>query len=85
MKLAGRIRQPFLATGGRHGYGGTLGQLRNGLALDLSRLNSVVVDKNAASLTIGPGVRFRDIFDKVYEAGFHIRKFPLPPLILIQE
>lgn len=65
---------PFLATGGRHGYSTTLGDMQGGLAIDLTEMNSVSVDESAATLTIGPGVRFRDIFDPVYNAGFEIRK-----------
>jgi FAD/FMN-containing dehydrogenase len=66
----------FLATGGRHGYGTSLGKMHDGLAIDLSQLNTVVVNQSAATLTIGGGVRFRDIVDPVYEAGFQIRQFP---------
>ncbi|PSS06796.1 hypothetical protein M430DRAFT_111301 [Amorphotheca resinae ATCC 22711] len=73
VKLAKQSKIPFLATGARHGYSTTLGQLQGGLAIDLSKLNSVQIDKDAAQLTIGPGVHFRDIFGPVYEAGFEIQ------------
>ncbi|KAK9777226.1 putative FAD-binding PCMH-type domain-containing protein [Seiridium cardinale] len=63
----------FLATGGRHGYSTTLGEMQDGLAIDLTMLNTVIIDEDAAQLTIGPGVRFRDIFGPVYEAGFEIQ------------
>lgn len=72
--MAKQSKIPFLATGARHGYSTTLGQLQGGLAIDLSKLNSVQIDKDAAQLTIGPGVHFRDIFGPVYEAGFEIRE-----------
>ncbi|OTA57984.1 Glucooligosaccharide oxidase [Hypoxylon sp. EC38] len=61
---------PFLATGGRHGYGTTLGNIENGLALDLGKLNSVLVDKDAGTLTVGPGAHFSEIFDPVFNAGY---------------
>ena len=48
--------------------------MQGGLSIDLSKMNSVVVDSDAAQLTIGPGVHFRDIFGPVYEAGFEIRE-----------
>lgn len=73
--MATKHNIPFLATGGRHGFVSTLAHLQNGLALDLSQLNDVTVDQSAATLTIGPGVRFRDIFDPVYNAGFQIREY----------
>ena len=66
---------PFLATGGRHGTATTLGNLQNGLALDLSQLNEVSINKSAATLTVGPGVLLRDIFDPVYQAGFQVREY----------
>ncbi|RYP19810.1 hypothetical protein DL765_003156 [Monosporascus sp. GIB2] len=64
---------PFLATGGRHGYTTTLGAIQNGLAIDLSHFGTVLVDKAAGTLTIGAGVRFRDIYDPVFDAGFEIQ------------
>ncbi|KAI1074442.1 FAD-binding domain-containing protein [Whalleya microplaca] len=64
---------PFLATGGHHGFGITYGELVNGLAIDLSRLNQVQVDISEKTLTIGGGVLTRQIFDSVYNAGFEIQ------------
>ncbi|KAF4627992.1 hypothetical protein G7Y89_g10162 [Cudoniella acicularis] len=73
VKLATRHSIPFLATGGRHGYTTTLEALRDGLAIDLSQFNTVSIDKSAAAMTIGGAVRFRDIYDPVFEAGFEIQ------------
>ncbi|KAI0003936.1 hypothetical protein F4779DRAFT_634315 [Xylariaceae sp. FL0662B] len=73
VKLAKKYNVPFLATGGRHGYSTTLGGMQHGIAIDLGKLNSVKIDKSAKTLTIGPGVRFRDIFDPVFKAGFQIQ------------
>ncbi|KAK8018786.1 hypothetical protein PG991_007976 [Apiospora marii] len=64
---------PFLATGGRHGYATTLGKLQGGIAIDLSKLNSINIDKEAGTLTVGPGVHFGEIFGPVFDAGFMIR------------
>lgn len=74
IKLAEQNNIPFLATGGRHGYSTTLGNIQGGLAIDLSKLNSIVIDTDLDQLTIGPGVRFRDIFEPLYQAGYQIRK-----------
>ncbi|KAK8131613.1 FAD-binding domain-containing protein [Apiospora sp. TS-2023a] len=63
---------PFLATGGRHGYATTLGKLQGGLAIDLSKLNTIKIDKDASTLTVGPGVHFGEIFGPVFDAGFMI-------------
>lgn len=75
--MAAKFKIPFLATGGRHGYGTTLGKLKNGLSIDLSLLNQFSIDSKAATITVGPGVRFRDIFTPLYEAGFQVRKSSL--------
>lgn len=73
IKLAVSHKFPFLATGGRHGYGTSLGKLDNGLAIDLSRLDGVHVDARDATLTVGGGTIFRQIYPEVYAAGFEIR------------
>ncbi|KAI1385806.1 uncharacterized protein F4822DRAFT_414211, partial [Hypoxylon trugodes] len=64
---------PFLATGSRHGYITTFGDLQNGLAIDLSQFDSVKVDIALGTLTVGGGTRHRDFLDAVYEAGLEIR------------
>ncbi|KAI0862311.1 hypothetical protein F4860DRAFT_472916 [Xylaria cubensis] len=73
VKIATSNRIPFLATGGRHGYTTTLGNLKNGLALDLSQFNTVEVDKKAGTLTVGGAVRISQIYDPVYEAGYELQ------------
>lgn len=75
MNLATANGIPFLATGGRHGYTTTLGGLQNGLAIDLSLFDTVSIDRSARTMTIGGGVRFRDIYELVFKAGFEIRMF----------
>ncbi|KAI5918413.1 hypothetical protein F4810DRAFT_576182 [Camillea tinctor] len=64
---------PFLATGGRHGYTTTIGDLHDGLAIDLSNLNSYSIDSDAGTLTAGAGVRVNTIMDPVYEAGYFLQ------------
>lgn len=72
VRLARQNNLNFLATGGRHGYTSTYGRLRNGLAIDLSKLNSVSVDRDDATLTIGGGTIARQILRPVAEAGFEL-------------
>lgn len=77
VQLARQHNVPFLATGGRHGFSTTLHALDQGLEIDLSQLNSVEVDANHATVTIGAGVIVDDILDPIYDAGFEMRKsFP---------
>ncbi|KAL3478001.1 hypothetical protein BJX99DRAFT_269547 [Aspergillus californicus] len=72
VKLATDHNIPFLATGGRHGYGSTLGNLQDGLALDLSPLNNMTTDAAAETLAVGPGIKLSDVFDPVFNAGYEI-------------
>ena len=74
MKIARAINIPFLGTGGRHSSASTLGTLDQGLSIDLSKLNSVKVDAEAGTLTIGGGTRFGQIVEPVYEAGYQMRQ-----------
>lgn len=74
VKLAKALNISILGTGGRHGYTTTLQKLQNGLAIDLSKLDTVKVDQSAGTLTIGGGVRVGQIFDPVYNAGFELRE-----------
>ncbi|KFA60106.1 hypothetical protein S40285_09442 [Stachybotrys chlorohalonatus IBT 40285] len=62
----------FLATGGRHGYVPGFGRLQRGLAIDLSNLNSVYINETAETMTIGGGVRARDVTGPVSAAGFEL-------------
>jgi FAD/FMN-containing dehydrogenase len=78
VRLAAEHEVPFLATGGRHGYSRTLTRLRNGLAIDLSNLDEVIVDAEAQTMTTGAGVIFGDIFEPLYNAGFLIRAYDHP-------
>uniref|UniRef100_A0A0B7K4I8 FAD-binding PCMH-type domain-containing protein n=1 Tax=Bionectria ochroleuca TaxID=29856 RepID=A0A0B7K4I8_BIOOC len=73
VRLASNAGIPFLAQGGRHGIAAQLNTLRNGLAIDLSKLNFVSVNRRAATAHIGGGARFRDIFGPVGDAGFHLQ------------
>lgn len=73
MKAANATKIPFLATGGRHHYGTTLKKLQNGLAIDLKLLDTVTVDTETATVTVGGGANVQQVLDAVSEAGFMIR------------
>ncbi|POS73295.1 hypothetical protein DHEL01_v208314 [Diaporthe helianthi] len=73
VKLATDNKIGFLAQGGRHGIAFSFRSLKNGWSIDLSHLKSVVVDKRAATVTVGGGVRFGDIYDPLDKAGFMIQ------------
>ncbi|KAL8988161.1 MAG: hypothetical protein Q9177_002723 [Variospora cf. flavescens] len=73
VRLASSRRIPFLATGGRHGYTTTLGDLQGGLAIDLSQLKSYSIDRAAGTLTVGGATTLGDFQDALYEAGYMIQ------------
>ncbi|KAI5917507.1 hypothetical protein F4810DRAFT_717655 [Camillea tinctor] len=56
---------------------------QNGLAIDLSQLDSVDIDQDVETLTVGGGGRVSQIFDPVYNAGFEPSLYPLNPILLI--
>ena len=65
---------PFLATGGGHGYSGSLGRLDNGIELDMGAFKSVSVDAQNNLMTVGGSVTFKDLMTPCYNAGKAIRK-----------
>ncbi|KAI0849726.1 hypothetical protein F5Y00DRAFT_268817 [Daldinia vernicosa] len=73
VKLARSHNISILATGGRHGYTTTFKKLQNGLAIDLSKLDTVNINQHAETVTVGGGVRVGQIFDPVYNAGFELQ------------
>ncbi|CVL11636.1 related to 6-hydroxy-D-nicotine oxidase [Fusarium proliferatum] len=78
IKLATMHNIPLLATGARHGYTITLGELHNGLAIDLSHFKEFELDEDAKTLTVGPGVTVGEIFDPLFSAGFEIQTGSAP-------
>ncbi|KAF5589168.1 hypothetical protein FPANT_6383 [Fusarium pseudoanthophilum] len=78
IKLATMHNIPFLATGARHGYTTTLGNLQNGLAIDLSHFKEFELDADAKTVTVGPGVTVGEIFDPLFNAGFDIQTGSAP-------
>ncbi|KAL9025463.1 MAG: hypothetical protein Q9196_005720 [Gyalolechia fulgens] len=59
---------PFLSTGGGHGFAISLGQLNDGIEIDLSNFNNVSIDVKANTLTIGGAVRIRDVLGPLGQA-----------------
>ncbi|KIA75595.1 FAD-dependent oxidase [Aspergillus ustus] len=78
VRFASRNQIPFLAVGGGHGFTTTLGEVQNGLEIDLSPFNKISVDARRNRLTVGGGVRFRDIMDPLYAAGKEIQTGSCP-------
>jgi hypothetical protein len=73
VRIARSQNVPLLATGGRHSSSTTLNDVEHGVAIDLGRLNSVVVDARAGTLTVGGGTRFGQVVEPVYQAGYEMR------------
>jgi hypothetical protein len=69
VKLAVQNGISFLATGGRHGFTTTLGELQQGLAIDLSQLDSFSADINSSTVTLGGAARAGSFQDQLYAGG----------------
>ena len=74
VKVATANNISFMATGGGHGYTTTYQAMKDGISIQMSTFNSVSVNAGNNTMTIGGGVRFRDTFDPLYNAGKEIRK-----------
>ncbi|RDW79379.1 hypothetical protein BP6252_04017 [Coleophoma cylindrospora] len=70
VKLARAHDISFLATGGRHGYTTTLGELQGGLEIDLGQFDTIDVDTSAKTVTLGGAVQIGQVLDPLYNAGF---------------
>ncbi|OTA99601.1 hypothetical protein M426DRAFT_254280 [Hypoxylon sp. CI-4A] len=72
VKAARSAGIPFLATSGRHGYGTSLGKFQNGLAIDLSQLKAIDINKEASTITLGAGVRIGEAGGPIHDAGYQL-------------
>jgi FAD/FMN-containing dehydrogenase len=73
--LASKSEIPFLATGGGHGTSGTLGEIMNGLEVDLGNFNSVTLNSEDNRLTVGGGTKFSAFINLLYDAGKELREW----------
>ncbi|PQE24169.1 6-hydroxy-D-nicotine oxidase protein [Rutstroemia sp. NJR-2017a BVV2] len=73
VKYASKNGVPFLATGGGHGYSATLGQLQNGLILDMGNFNTIRIDAKANRMVVGGSVKSADVTAALQAAGREIR------------
>ncbi|KAF2685186.1 FAD-binding domain-containing protein [Lentithecium fluviatile CBS 122367] len=73
VKLAKKNKIPFLTRGAGHGYSTSLALFQDGLSVDLSQYKSIQINKNAQTVTIGPGVTTKDLLDPLFNAGFEIQ------------
>ncbi|OCK73149.1 Glucooligosaccharide oxidase [Lepidopterella palustris CBS 459.81] len=74
IKYAAQNNVSFLATGGGHGYSGSLGALHDGIELVMGNFKSVEVDTAKNLMTVGGSARFRDVTGPCYAAG---KAFPV--------
>ena len=63
----------FLGTGGGHGYSATLDTVENGIEIDLGHFNTVSIDRDANTMTVGGSVHFANITGLLYDAGKEFR------------
>ena len=73
IKYAYHYNISFLGTGGGHGYSASLGTVQNGIEIDLGYFNTVSIDKDASTMTVGGSVRFGNVTGPLYDAGKEFR------------
>ncbi|PVH94492.1 FAD-binding domain-containing protein [Periconia macrospinosa] len=78
VRTATQLGAPFLTIGGSHGFPVTLGNLNDGIALDLSALKQVKVDIEKDTVTVGGSVTFGELLGPVAAAGREIQTGLLP-------
>lgn len=69
INFANKNSIPFLAVNGVHGSISTLGGMKSGIQIRLSKLNSIKIAKDGKTATIGGGVRTKDLTDTLWTAG----------------
>lgn len=64
----------FFATGGGHGSEPGFATVKNAVNIDLSNFRQNELDATANTLTIGPGIAFKDFEENLYNAGKLMRE-----------
>lgn len=75
----------FLATGGGHGFSTTLGELRNGLEIDLRNFKQISINKDASTMIVGGGVQIGEVIGPLFNAGKEMRKSNSDVSVLMYE
>jgi FAD/FMN-containing dehydrogenase len=74
VKIASRYNISFLATGGGHGVSQNLANVQNAISIDLANFNTIQINAENNTITIGGGVTYGDLYDPLYNIGKEIRK-----------
>ncbi|RAK71698.1 FAD-binding oxidoreductase [Aspergillus fijiensis CBS 313.89] len=75
VKFATSQNLPFLASGGGHGYSTSFGALQQGLQIDMGSFDSIQIDAEKSTMTIGGSVKFSQIMEPLFNAGKEIRRY----------
>lgn len=60
---------PFSAQSGGHGHNAASGSLRNGVQINLSKLNSATIHPDGTFVTVGGGIMSKELRDHLWAAG----------------
>ncbi|KAI1355390.1 hypothetical protein F5Y01DRAFT_327100 [Xylaria sp. FL0043] len=69
VKYANELNVPFLAVTGAHGAITTVGNLHDGIGIWMSALNSVEINHDGSTVTIGGGTLSKSVTDTLWAAG----------------
>lgn len=77
MSIAVKYGVPFVPKSGGHSAWSTIGS--DGIIVDLSNYNKVIVDKSLKTVRVQAGVLNKELIGALYEEGLCVRKLLLFP------
>jgi len=69
IKAANKLKLPFLAVAGGHGWTNTVSNVKNGIQINLRRLNTASVNADGKSATVGGGTLVHELVTALYAEG----------------
>jgi hypothetical protein len=60
---------PFTAQSGGHSSIASLGSIRNGIQIDMCKLNTLFISTDGTCATIGDGSKVKETHDKLWKSG----------------
>lgn len=77
IKTANRLELPFLAVAGGHGWTSTISNIKQGIQINLRRLNTASVNADGQSATVGGGILVHELVKALYAEGKQAGQFKI--------
>ncbi|KAK4507273.1 hypothetical protein PRZ48_001008 [Zasmidium cellare] len=69
VRYANEHDKPFLALSGRHGFTKSLGEMKNGIGINMRHMNDVAIAEDGKSATVGGGITSKELTDLLWAQG----------------